>query len=289
MITLNTLKITTLAVATALSLNACKSTSSTQQTAESRVSMAEGNARAEAYLNDAGRKIRMAIANGEMTEEEGRLKYAGIAKRVEKRMAGTKSKTAATDTRARYKEASGKMLKMVEAGEITREQMQTRLDEMKKRMSQSSDATRREASPEDQRARRARYQEAADRMAEMVKAGEITREQMQTRLDEMKKRMSSDNKSKQISKEDYNLASSKMARMVKAGEITREQMQTRLDGMKKRMSQSADGGASDADKRARRARYQEASDKMLKMVEAGEITREQMQTRLDEMRERMRK
>ena len=81
------------------------------------------------------------------------------------------------------------MAEMVKAGEITREQMQTRLDEMKKRMSQSSDATRREASPEDQRARRARYQEAADRMAEMVKAGEITREQMQSRLDEMRERM----------------------------------------------------------------------------------------------------
>ena len=246
MITLNTFKITTLAVVTALSLNACKSTSSTQQTAESRVSIAEGNASAEAYLNDAGRKIRMAIANGEMTEEEGRLKYAGIAKRVEKRMAGTKSKTVDTDTRARYKEASGKMLKMVEAGEITREQMQTRLDEMKKRMSQSSDATRREASPEDQRARRARYQEAADRMAEMVKAGEITREQMQTRLDEMKKRMS------------------------QSSDATRRE-------------------ASPEDQRARRARYQEAADRMAEMVKAGEITREQMQSRLDEMRERMRK
>ena len=134
MITLNTLKITTFAVVTALSLNACKSTSSTQQTAESRVSIADGNARAEAYLNDAGRKIRMAIANGEMTEEEGRLKYAGITKRVEKRMAGTKSKTVDTDARARYKEASDKMLKMVEAGEITREQMQTRLDGMRERM-----------------------------------------------------------------------------------------------------------------------------------------------------------
>jgi ABC-type enterochelin transport system substrate-binding protein len=50
MITLNTLKITTLAVVTALSLHACKSTSSTQQTAESRVSIADGNARAEAYF-----------------------------------------------------------------------------------------------------------------------------------------------------------------------------------------------------------------------------------------------
>jgi hypothetical protein len=189
MITLNTLKITTLAVVTTLSLNACKSTSSTQQTAESRVSMADGNARAEAYLNDAGRKIRMAIANGEMTEEEGRLKYAGITKRVEKRMAGTKSKTVDTDARARYQEASDKMLKMVEAGEITREQMQTRLDGMRERMSDASDDDRRDRSDADKRAMRARYQEASDKMLKMVEAGEITREQMQTRLDGMKERM----------------------------------------------------------------------------------------------------
>jgi len=189
MITLNTLKITTLAVVTALSLNACKSTSSTQQTAESRVSIADGNARAEAYLNDAGRKIRMAIANGEMTEEEGRLKYAGITKRVEKRMAGTKSKTVDTDARARYKEASDKMLKMVEAGEITREQMQTRLDGMRERMSDASDDDRRDRSDADKRAMRVRYQEASDKMLKMVEAGEITREQMQTRLDGMRERM----------------------------------------------------------------------------------------------------
>ncbi len=189
MITLNTLKITTLAVVTTLSLNACKSTSSTQQTAESRVSMADGNARAEAYLNDAGRKIRMAIANGEMTEEEGRLKYAGITKRVEKRMAGTKSKTVDTDARARYQEASDKMLKMVEAGEITREQMQTRLDGMRERMSDASDDDRRDRSDADKRAMRVRYQEASDKMLKMVEAGEITREQMQTRLDGMRERM----------------------------------------------------------------------------------------------------
>ena len=48
----------------------------------------------------------------------------------------------------------------------------------------------RDTSSADQRARRARYQEAADRMAEMVKAGEITREQMEGRLNRMKKAMS---------------------------------------------------------------------------------------------------
>ena len=113
MITLKSLGITTLTAITVLSLNACNRTNSTQKAVESsvsRVSIADGNARAEAYLNDAGREIRMAIKNGEMTEEEGRLKYAAIAKRVEKRVTGAKPKTADTDARARrarYKEASG--------------------------------------------------------------------------------------------------------------------------------------------------------------------------------------
>ena len=205
----------------------------------------------------------------------------------------------------------------------------------------------RDTSSADQRARRARYQEAADRMTEMVKAGEITREQMQTRLDGMKKRMGADD-SKKISKEDYNLAVSKMRRMVKAGEITREDMETRLGEMRKAMSGSSERGASDADmrartwlektgreirqaiangdltpeegrakyqeaerrikqrldseessdnrvqreasdedKRARRARYQEAADRMAEMVKAGEITREQMEGRLNRMKKAM--
>ena len=206
----------------AVLMTGCKSSDNIKQdTEQSKATPAvspDGNARAEAYLNDSGREIRMAIKNGEMTEEEGRLKYAAIAKRVEKRMAGAKPKTADTDVRARYKEA-------------------------------------------------------VDRMAEMVKAGEITREQMQTRLDGMKKRMGAD-KSKKISKEDYDLAASKMARMVKAGEITREQMQARLDGMKKRISGDDREEASD--------RREEVSDDCMALrrrlgeaVRNGDMTREE--------------
>ena len=50
---------------------------------------------------------------------------------------------------------------------------------------------------------------------------------------------------------------------------------------------ATDCSTSDADKRARRARYQEASDKMLKMVEAGEITQAQMEARLNRMKKAM--
>jgi len=212
MITLNTLKITTLAVITALSLNACKNTSSTQQTAESSVSIADGNARAEAYLNDAGKKIKMAIANGEITEEEGKLKYAATVQRVKKRMAGAKSKTADTDARAmraRYKEASDKMIEMVKAGEITREQMQTRLDGMKKRM--GADKSKK-ISKED-------YDLAASKMARMVKAGEITREQMEARLNRMKKAMAS----KEERSDDCIELRKKLGEAVRNGKMTREE------------------------------------------------------------------
>jgi len=212
MTTLNTLKITTLAVVTALSLNACKNTSSTQQTAESSVSIADGNARAEAYLNDAGKKIKMAIANGEITEEEGKLKYAATVQRVKKRMAGAKSKTADTDARAmraRYKEASDKMIEMVKAGEITREQMQTRLDGMKKRM--GADKSKK-ISKED-------YDLAASKMARMVKAGEITREQMEARLNRMKKAMAS----KEERSDDCIELRKKLGEAVRNGKMTREE------------------------------------------------------------------
>ena len=53
------------------------------------------------------------------------------------------------------------------------------------------------------------------------------------------------------------------------------------------LAAATDSSASDADKRARRARYQEASDKMLKMVEAGEITQAQMDARLNRMKKAM--
>ena len=215
MITLNTLKITTLAVITALSLNACKNTSSTQQTAESSVSIADGNARAEAYLNDAGKKIKMAIANGEITEEEGKLKYAATVQRVKKRMAGAKSKTADTDARAmraRYKEASDKMIEMVKAGESTREQMEGRLNRMKKAMAGAKSKT---ADPD----ARARYKEASDKMIEMVKAGEITREQMEARLNRMKKAMAS----KEERSDDCIELRKKLGEAVRNGKMTREE------------------------------------------------------------------
>ena len=125
---------------TAVLMTSCKSSNNIQHATEQSIETPRvstySNARAEAYLNEAGRKIRMEIKNGEMSEEEGRAVYAGIAKRVEKRMSQSgdqdKSRKDQDSMKAQYQDAADKMAEMVEAGEITREQMDARLERMKK-------------------------------------------------------------------------------------------------------------------------------------------------------------
>ena len=96
-----------------------------------------GNKRLEAYLEKVGAEIKEAVANGEMTLEEGKAKYAETVEAVKQRMAGAKSKI----TKEEYDAAAAKMTEMVKAGEITREQMESRLNRMKKAMASKDKKT----------------------------------------------------------------------------------------------------------------------------------------------------
>ena len=122
------------------------------------------------------------------------------------------------------------------------------------------------------------YDEAVSKMLRMVKSGEITREQMEQRLERMKQMMVAE-KAVGFSKADYDAAVKKMTEMVKSGQITREQMAQRLEEMKRRMAAAKPSFSM--------AEYAEAQAKMTKMVEAGEITREEMNQRLARMRSMM--
>ncbi|HAW94727.1 MAG: hypothetical protein CMJ33_04665 [Phycisphaerae bacterium] len=176
-------------------------------------------------------------------------------------------------TRADYAEAARKMAAMVEAGDITREQMQQRLDRMRMQMGESKSKAPTKLD----------YMEAEKKMSAMVKSGEITREQMQQRLDRMRMAMTEDSrKAKAPSRVEYMEAERKMTAMVKAGEITREQMQQRLERMKFEIERSM-SKESKSEGFSRRE-YKEAQGRLMEMLEAGEITREQMQQRLDRMK-----
>ena len=98
----------------------------------------KSNDRAQAYLTKVGTEIRAAVSNGEMTPEEGREKYAAAEERIKQRMGGDNSKTM---TKEDYAQGVAKMNRMVKAGEITREQMEARLNRMKKAMGGEKDAS----------------------------------------------------------------------------------------------------------------------------------------------------
>ena len=83
------------------------------------------------------------------------------------------------------------MAEMVKAGKITRKDMETRLGEMRRAMTSTSKAGQ---ASDDQRRRRADYAAAEAKMAEMVKAGKISREDMEKRLGEMKRAMAAEGK-----------------------------------------------------------------------------------------------
>ena len=188
---------------TAVLMTGCKSSNNiqhaTEQSIETQRVSTDSNARAEAYLNEAGRKIRMEIKNGEMSEEEGRAVYAGIAKRVEKRMSQSgdhdKSRKDQNSLRARYQEAADKMAEMVKAGDITREQMEMRLGEMRKRMGKSFEYS---SSDAEMRAR-TWLEQTGRKIREALENGDLTPEEARAKYAEAELRVKERLESKESS------------------------------------------------------------------------------------------
>ena len=219
---------------------------------------------------DSEEELDATIAQVERMLEAGMITPAQLVEGLRKMMSEFKRPAF---TRADYAEASRKMEAMVESGEITREQMQQRLDRMRMAMGGTKSKVYTKAD----------YMEAEKKMTAMVESGEITKPQMKQRLEEMRKAMAGeDRKAKAPSRVEYMEAEKKMAAMVKAGEITEQQMKQRLERMKLEIERSM---SKDSEPKGfSRRDYKEAQGKMMEMLEAGEITREQMQQRLDRMK-----
>ena len=120
----------------------------------------------------------------------------------------------------------------VAAGELSDAEARTRFAEGERRMWTRYRAAEEKAAADGMS--KVDYDAAVEKMTEMVKAGKITRQQMQQRLDRMKQGAAKGKAAAGgMSKADYDAAVEKMTEMVKAGKITSQQMQQRLDRMKK--------------------------------------------------------
>ena len=87
--------------------------------------------RVNSYLTKVETDISVAVESGKMTVDEGMEKYDAAVKNINKRMGGGISKSM---TKEEYEQGVSKMVEMVKTGEITREQMEARLNRMKKAM-----------------------------------------------------------------------------------------------------------------------------------------------------------
>jgi polyhydroxyalkanoate synthesis regulator phasin len=87
--------------------------------------------RVNTYLTKVETDISVAVESGKMTVDEGMEKYDAAVKNINKRMGGGNSKSM---TKEEYEQGVSKMVEMVKTGEITREQMEARLNRMKKAM-----------------------------------------------------------------------------------------------------------------------------------------------------------
>ncbi len=196
---------------------------------QGRTDLDELKAKIEERVRAMGIDLRKKVAAGEISEADARARFEEGEKRMWMRYRAAEEQNAARGkSKVDYDAAVERMTEMVKDGEITKEQMQQRLDRMKKA------ETRKDKNDDRRRMSRADYEAAVERMTKMVKNGEMTREQMQQRLDRMKKADSKDKKAgdRRRSRADYEAAVERMTEMVKNGEMTREQMQQRLDRMK---------------------------------------------------------
>jgi beta-lactamase regulating signal transducer with metallopeptidase domain len=224
----------------------------------------------EQRLRAMGTNLREQVAAGELSAEDAKAKFDAAEKQIWTRYRAAEAKQAGNDSdqkkmsQADYDDAVKKMTEMVKAGTITREQMQQRLDRMKRAMSatpnQELDALKKRFEE--------RLRAMGKNLREQVAAGELDADDAKAKYDAAEKQMwiryraaeakqaGNDSDQKKMSQADYDDAVKKMTKMAKAGTITRED-------------------------------FVKAMATMEKMVAAGELTQADMRARLGAMRQMM--
>jgi len=193
-------------------------------------------------------EIIAAVRSGDLSREEAGSTLEGFKKNQhEQMMTAMKERMAAA----------------IENGTMTEEQVK-KIWAMSKNKSDIDDG---------EKLSRKDYEQAAAKMIEMVKAGEMTREQMQKKLEAMKKAMGTE---RTITREDYAKAQAEMQELVDAGKITEDQMNARLNRMRKMIGRST--GGQKAESRGREGVSDDCMElrrKLGEAVRAGEMTREE--------------
>ena len=222
--------------------------------------------------------------------------------------------------RRRYQEGARRIEAAVEAGEVSKEDAEKRLIEMRKAMFPTPDQDKaKRGNDPDMEALKRRYQEGARRIEAAVEAGKVSKEDAEKRLIEMRKAMFPetgtksklrDNKSKtkngkemaslEARKKIFQQSEKIILDAVKSGKVSEKDAKKRLGQMRADMFpefEDKSKGGNNKDKagkekvdrqmEGKKNRYMKAAAGIEAEVKAGKISKEDAEKRLGEMRKAM--
>ena len=271
-----------------------------------QVDLDELKSKIEERVRAMGMDLRKQVAAGEISEADAKARFEEGEKRMwmryraaeEKNSGAMKAGKSKVDSDAAVEE----MTEMVKSGEITREQMQQRLDRMKQAGSKEGAKVQERTDLDELKAGiEERVRAMGMNLRKQVAAGEISEADAKARFEEGEKRMwmryrAAEEKNSGAmkagkSKVDSDAAVEEMTEMVKSGEITREQMQQRLDRMKQAGSKEGAKVQERTDLDELKAGIEERVRAMgmnlRKQVAAGEISEADAKARFEEGEKRM--
>jgi len=223
-----------------------------------------------------GRRLRAAVAAGELTGEEARAMLGALLKVGEAR----------DKKDIDYEGVSRRIRASVAAGEITKEQGKERLAAYRRRMEMAERDKRGE-----RRITREDYARTEAELDKAIAAGRISEEDAKARLNEMRRIMAgqSERGRRGITIEEYRCAETKMRKMIEDGKAKLEDVERRLIEMRKMIGgQSKRSSEGQRTTRGdKRSEYEGFERRIKAAVEAGKMTREEAGEKLKGFRRRM--
>ena len=272
----------------------------------------------ERYATGA-KRIEAAIESGRISKEDGEKRLA----EMRKKMFPTRDKGDAKSDRvdgddmeqrkSRYMAGAKRIEAAIKSGKISEVEGKNRLAEMRKQMSPArdkGDAKTDRAKGGDMEVRKRRYMAAAEEIEMAVEAGKMSREDAETKLIEMRKKMfpargKSDAKSDRVVegvfydkdmealKRRYMGAAEEIERAVEAGKMSKQEAEKTLIEMRKEMAPARGKGdaktdrAKGGDMEVRERRYNAAVKEIEASVESGVLSKKDAKQKISEMRKKM--
>ena len=215
-------------------------------------------------------KIDGMVAEGKVSREDGDTRL-GQMRRMIASDRSERGGEAKTFTRAEYAAAKEKIDGMVAEGKVSREDGDTRLGQMRRMIA----SDRSERGGEAKTFTRAEYAAAKEKMDGMVKAGEASQEDVDTRLGQMRRMIVRADAAPQREERrefDWESTKERIEAAVEAGDITREQADARYEGIKERLEL---GEEKRGESKGEEFDWESTKERIEAAVEAGDITREE--------------